>query len=122
MSKEINYEFKRGDTKYLNKFRPVDKDGNVLELTLQDNVYFTMKRTENGTAIIKKSINNGITLGDDGFYHIVLEANETANLQAGTYKYDIELDIINQTKLCVYTIIEGDIELLQDVTQEGDRV
>ena len=116
MSKTIDYEFKRGDTKRLNKFRPVDKNGNVLELTNADNIYFTMKKNENGTAIIKKSIGNGITYGSDGFYHIALQANETANLSKGTYKYDIELDLNLDTPY-VNTIIEGEIELLQDVTQ-----
>lgn len=123
MAKTIDYEFKRGDTKLLKKFRPVDQNGNVLQLTNLDNIYFTMKRNENGTAIIKKKINNGITYGSDGYYHITLQANETANLPAGTYKYDIELDIYNsQSQLIVNTIIEGEIELTQDVTQEGDRI
>ena len=123
MAKTIDYEFKRGDTKLLKKFRPVDQNGNVLLLTNLDNIYFTMKKNENGTAIIKKKIGNGITYGSDGFYHITLQANETANLSAGTYKYDIELDTYNsQAQLIVSTIIEGEIELTQDVTQEGDRI
>lgn len=123
MAKTIDYEFKRGDTKLLKKFRPVDQNGNVLLLTNLDNIYFTMKKNENGTAIIKKNIGNGITYGVDGYYHITLQANETANLPAGTYKYDIELDTYNsQAQLIVSTIIEGEIELTQDVTQEGDRI
>lgn len=85
MAKTIDYEFKRGDTKLLKKFRPVDQNGNVLLLTNLDNIYFTMKKNENGTAIIKKNIGNGITYGVDGYYHITLQASETANLPAGTY-------------------------------------
>ena len=121
MAKTIDYEFKRGDTKVLNKFRATDKNGEVLILSNTDNMYFTMKKDENGKAVLKKSINNGITLGDDGYYHITLESNETANLGIGTYKYDIEL-VLNLQTLFVRTILEGEITLTQDITTEGDRI
>lgn len=121
MSKIIDYEFKRGDTKALEKFKVTDKNGEIITLGQEDKIFFTFKKNENGVALIKKSIGNGITLGEDGYYHIILNAGDTANLQAGTYKYDIELDL-NNNPLFVSTLIEGEIELLQDVTQEGDRV
>ncbi len=46
MSKTIDYEFIRGDTTPLRKFRPVDKKGDVLTLSNLDNIYFTMKKSE----------------------------------------------------------------------------
>lgn len=46
MPKTIDYEFKRGDTKALKKFRPTDSEGNVLILSDLDKLYFTMKKTE----------------------------------------------------------------------------
>lgn len=121
MAKTIDYEFKRGDTKVLNKFRPTENNGNPLELSDVDQIYFTMKKNEQGNAILKKSINNGITLGEDGYYHITLEAEDTSELDAGTYKYDIELNLMLD-KLFVKTLIEGEITLLQDITTEGDRI
>lgn len=121
MAKVIDYEFKRGDTKVLKKFRPTDKNGEALTLSNTDNIYFTMKKDVNEKASLNKSINNGITLGDDGYYHITLEANETANLSVGAYKYDIEL-VLNLEKQFVQTIIEGEITLTQDITMEGDRI
>lgn len=121
MAKTIDYEFKRGDTKVLNKFRPTDKNGEILNLSNTDNIYFTMKKDENGKAILKKSINNGITLKDDGYYHMTLEASDTAKLNVGTYKYDIEL-VLNLETQFVQTIIEGEITLTQDITTEGDRL
>lgn len=121
MSKVIDYEFKRGDTKKLNKFRPTDKNGEVLVLSNTDNIYFSMKKDENGKAILKKSINNGIILEDDGYYHITLEADETVDLSVGTYKYDIEL-VLNLERQFVQTIIEGEITLTQDITTKGDRI
>ena len=119
MAKEISYEFIRGDTKTLSKFRPTDKDGNPLTLTELDQIYFTMKN-ENKVAVVKKKIGNGITLEDDGYYHISLNAVDTQDLPAGNYVYDIELDL-NDTYLWVRTLLQGDITLLEGVTQKGDR-
>lgn len=119
MAKTIDYEFIRGDTKVLNKFRPTDSNGEPLELSSTDQIYFTMKNANN-VAVIKKKIDNGITLGEDGYYHITLEAVETQDLAVGSYTYDIELDL-NLETLFVQTLIEGEIELTQDTTTKGDR-
>ena len=120
MSKQIDYEFTRGDTKVLNKFRVTDKNGTVLTLSPTDQLYFTMKNP-NKQAVVKKKIGSGITLGDDGYYHITLESTDTEDLAVGTYSYDIELDL-NLTNAFVNTIIEGEITLNEDVTLKGDRI
>ena len=120
MSKTIDYEFKRGDTFPLKKFRPTNAEGTPLTLTVADELYFTMKKTELGEALVKKTINNGITLGDDGYYHIVMETEDTRDLDAGGYVYDIELQIHSSERNLVKTIIDGQIELLQDVTNRRD--
>ena len=119
MSKTIDYEFKRGDTKALNKFRPT-LNGEPLSLSNMDQLYFTMKRTEKGNALVKKSIGNGITLEDDGYYHLTLETEDTRDLDSGSYVYDIELNIVSSNRTFVQTIIDGTIELLQDVTNRRD--
>lgn len=120
MVKTIDYEFIRGDTKRLNKFRPTDLNGEVLNLTNLDNIYFTMKNAS-GVAKVKKSINNGIDLGDDGYYHITLEAEDTEELNLETYQYDIEL-VLNLSPNFVQTLINGEITLTQDITTKGDRI
>lgn len=122
MTKTIDYEFKRGDTKPLKKFRPTDSKGQAIQLYDGDNIYFTMKKDAEGGAILKKKINNGITYDSDGYYHMTLESNETANLSAGTYQYDIELNLLSLSPVYVKTIIEGEITLLQDITGEGDKL
>lgn len=119
MAKTIDYEFTRGDTKVLNAFRPTDKNGTVLELTDSDQIYFTMKNA-NKEAVVKKKINSGIIFGEDGYYHITLEASDTEDLAVGTYNYDIELDL-RLEKNFVNTMIEGEITLNEDVTTKGDR-
>ncbi len=120
MSKQIDYEFTRGDTKVLNKFRVTDSNGEVLTLSATDQLYFTMKDA-NRQAVVKKTIGNGISLEDDGYYHITLESTDTEDLSVGTYSYDIELDL-NTLNSFVNTIIEGEITLNQDVTTKGDRI
>ncbi|MBR6688812.1 MAG: hypothetical protein IKL68_02215 [Clostridia bacterium] len=121
-TKIIDYEFKRGDTAFLEKFRPNDLNGIPLTLSADDNIYFTMKQEADGQAILKKKINNGITYEEDGYFHITLEPQDTANLSAETYKYDIELVLQSFEPTYVKTLIEGEITLLQDITKEGDRV
>lgn len=119
MVKTIDYEFIRGDTKVLNKFRPTDNNGEPLILTGSDNIYFTMKNP-NKVAVVKKTINNGIILGEDNYYHITLESTDTEDLAIGNYDYDIEM-VLNLTKQFVSTLIEGEITLTQDITTKGDR-
>lgn len=119
MAKTIDYTFTRGDTKVLDKFRVTDKNGDVITLGLSDQLYFTMK-DGGGVAVVKKKIGNGITLGDDGYYHITMEASDTANLPVETYSYDIEMDL-DRTPAYVKTLIEGTIELEEDVTTPTDR-
>lgn len=119
MPKIIDYEFKRGDTKVLNKFRPTDNNGTPLKLSATDQIYFTMKKGTNGNAVVKKSINNGIILEDDGYYHITMHPDDTQDLSNGIYVYDIQLNL-NLTNLFVKTLIEGEITLLQDITTRRD--
>lgn len=120
MPKTIDYNFIRGDTKQLKKFKLKTLDGAELKLTDSDQIYFTMKNASD-IAVLKKKIDQGITLGDDGFYHITIEANETSNLDIGSYNYDIEVDLFVSNKTYVSTIIQGEITLEKDITTEGDR-
>lgn len=118
MPKTIDYEFKRGDTSNLKKFRIKDLNESIIELTNNEQLYFTMKQNTNSNKVlIQKTINNGIYLEEDGYYHITLEANDTSKLNYGTYVYDIELKSINP-KLFVKTLIEGTITLTDEVTWE----
>lgn len=119
MAKEISYEFIRGDTQVLRKFRPTDENKEPIVLTDLDQIYFTMKNA-NQEAVVKKKIGNGVNLEEDGYYHITLNATDTQDLPAGNYMYDIELDLA-LVNLFVSTLIEGEISLLEGVTQKGDR-
>ena len=121
MAKTIDYEFKRGDTNVLEKFRVIDQEKNIMQLTDNEQLYFTVKTNPNSNQVlIQKTIKNGIYLEEDGYYHITLEPNETSKLNYGTYVYDIELKSISP-KLFVKTLIEGTITLTDEVTWEGDE-
>lgn len=121
MAKTIDYEFKRGDTTKLKKFKITDKNGEVVTLGNTDHLYFTVKQNANSsTVLLQKTIGNGITLGDDGYYHITMEAVDTSSLPYGDYQYDIELKATSPKEI-VKTIIDGTITLTDEITWRGDE-
>lgn len=118
MAKTIDYEFKRGETYPLKKFRILDKNKNVIQLTDTEQLYFTVKADNNTReALFQKKINRGIELGDDGYYHITIEPADTNNLDYGTYTYDIQLKSTG-SKTIVKTLFDGTITLTEETTWE----
>lgn len=77
-----------------------------------DNVFFTVK-CANKYPRIKKKLNEGITLGDDGYYCIEFLPEDTDKLDC-TLKmvYDIEIIVKGEKK----TVAKGDFILMEDVT------
>lgn len=121
MSKTIDYEFKRGDTYNLKKFRMTDANGEVLTLGSNDRLYFTVKRNSRASEVLlQKTIGNGITLGEDGYYHITIESVDTSSMDYGTYEYDIEFKSTSPKEI-VKTIIDGSITLTDEITWRGDE-
>lgn len=117
---KVNYSFKRGDSRRLRKFKILDLEQKEIVLSENDNIYFTIKPMEENIALVKKSIGKGIYLGEDNFYHIPMLPEDTQELEPDTYRYDIELNL-NLETLFVRTIVEGTIDLTQDVTEKEDR-
>lgn len=121
MPKTIDYEFPRGDTYPLKKFRITDKNKNVIQLTDAEQLYFTVKTDSNSNKVlIQKRKNAGIELGEDGYYHTIMEPGDTNKLEYGTYVYDIQLKSTNQ-KTLVKTLFNGTITLTDEVTWEVDE-
>lgn len=115
----MDFEFTRGDTKPLLKFKLKDKNGEDLELSSTDKLYFTVKKDANSnTVIIQKTIDNGITISDDGYIHVRLESDDTAELPYGQYGYDIEL---KTAEGIVKTLLIGTITLTEEFTFKGDE-
>lgn len=119
MAKTICYKFTRGDTQLLKKFRLTDKNGNILNLTELDQLYFTLKKDAYSEGFIfQKKKNGGIILKEDGYYHITIESDDTNDLDYGNYDYDIEL---KSTLYGVKTLIKGTITLTEEITWKGDE-
>jgi hypothetical protein len=115
----MDFEFIRGDTKPLLKFKLKDKEGNELSLSPTDKLFFTVKQNSKAKkVIIQKTIGNGITIGDDGYIHIRLESDDTAEIAYGTYGYDIELKTATGI---VKTLTLGTITLTDEFTWKGDE-
>lgn len=118
MIKTIDYEFPRGDSFLLDKFRPVDKNKKPIELEETDMLYFTVKRDGySNNFLFQKRLNEGIEFQDDGYYHITIEPSNTNGLDYGSYVYDIQLKR-TQPKDYVKTLINGTITLTEEVTWE----
>lgn len=118
MVKNIDYEIRRGDTYQLKKFRILDSNGQIINLTDDVQLYFTLKTDSNTSAsVLQKTINNGIELGEDGYYHITIEPGDTNKLNYQDYVYDIQLKATSP-KVYVKTLIEGTITITSEVTWE----
>lgn len=121
MVKNIDYNFKRGDTYRLKKFKITDVDGKEITLTPTEQIYFTLKKsTKQLEYVLQKRLGSGIELEDDGYYHITIEPRDTKNLNYGEYFYDIELKSTSPKEL-VKTLIEGIISLEEEVTWGGNE-
>ena len=115
----MDFEFPRGDTKPLLKFKLKDKEGNDIELSNTDKLYFTVKKDAYSTdVVVQKTRGNGITITDDGYIHVRLEADDTAELDYGTYGFDIS---IKTASGIVKTLTIGTITLTEEYTFKGDE-
>ena len=111
VTSEQNFEMTRGDTFAFG----VEMEGNTQEL---DTAYFTVKKDIDSDAyVFQKSLEDGITLveiGEDSiFYRVRIAPNDTKNLDAGKYFYDLELGLNGD----VFTPIMGILTLDKDVTR-----
>lgn len=105
----------RGDT-FRFKFQRKDLDGNVIT-TAPTQMWFTVKRDyETKTNLIQKTLNNGITLDSAGYYHIVINHEDTCDLYYGSYVCDIQI----QNGDDIVTLFKDTITIEEEeVTFEG---
>ena len=115
----MDFEFPRGDTKIF-KFQIKDNNGEVLTLSAADKLFFTVKRDPySSTALFQKTLENGIVLKPDNYYHVTIQPSDTNQLEYGPYGYDIELK--TGTGI-VKTLIIGSITLTPEYTFAGNEV
>lgn len=110
----MKIQLTRGDTERY-KFQCKDSAGEVI-LTIADKMFFTVKKTSDSIAVIKKKLSD-MTFDAEGFYHFTIEAADTERLEAGTYVYDIEVT----RGTVVTTISKGQVQIQSDVTTPEDK-
>ena len=75
--------------------------------------FFTCKHNHtDATNIFRKSLGNGITRTGTGQYVVRVAPNDTKDVEAGKYFYDLQIGINSD----VFTILKGVLEIEQDVT------
>ena len=79
--------------------------------------YFSCKKDFDGNYVFKKSLGDGITLlsntGGKGLYIVRVAPEDTADLEAGQYRYDLEIGVDSD----IYTVLKGILEIEEDVTR-----
>ena len=78
-----------------------------------DSAFLTCKEIPTSSAyIFQKSLGDGITDNGDGTYNVRVAPEDTENVTAGAYFYDLQIGINGD----VYTLMLGLLTILQDVT------
>ena len=76
-------------------------------------IYLTAKkRGADGAAVFQKSLEDGITPAGTNVWNIRVAPEDTADVAAGRYVYDLQIGIGAD----VYTVLMGTLQLTQDVT------
>lgn len=113
---------------YRNNIRHIKGDTYSSSLTIEnlgqalDRVFFTCRDSlnDNSNILFMKSLNNGITEveydeeKDIRKYAIRVAPADTQDIQAGSYFYDLQVDVNND----VFTIMKGKFIIEQDCTRE----
>ena len=105
-----NLEMVKGDTFKFELYLPEETFVNVT------GIYFTMKRKGSDSVyLFQERFGHGVEYVAVGTWRIRVAPEDTNDIDAGTYDYDLCVCSDND----VYTILIGKMKLLQDVTEEG---
>lgn len=77
-----------------------------------DTAYFTCRRNHTESPVFQKSLDHGITKQEVGKYVVRVAPEDTEQLEAGKYYYDLEIGVNGDR----FTILKGVLELEQDMT------
>lgn len=105
-------EMTRGDTFRFKFQRKTENEEIIYEKV--DKMYFTVKKNrETKKSLIQKRLNHGITYDSEtGYYHVVINPEDTDNLSYGKYYFDVEITKNNIVK----TILLGTLQINKEVT------
>lgn len=83
-----------------------------------DSAYFTCKvSNDDTTPLFQKSLGYGITKVSQGEYRVRVAPEDTEDLDAGKYYYDLEISVNGD----VFTIMNGFLEMSKDTTLPENR-
>ena len=75
--------------------------------------FLTCKKSyEDATPLFEKALNDGIEKISEGYYAVRIAPEDTEDIEAGKYHYDLEVSVNGD----VYTIMTGYINIYRDVT------
>ncbi len=115
-----NLSLVRGDTGKF-KINLIDEEENQIVLGNGDQIYFTVKENfELDDFVLQKKIGDGITLGDDNCYHLLLNPEDTDNLKFKDYVYDIAVVIGSEVKQKA-TVKRGTFKIDYEATHAGNE-
>lgn len=107
-------EFRRGDNFFF-KFHRKYPNGEKI-MTKSSKMWFTVKENANSKKnLIQKTLENGISFTDDGYYHVEIKPLDTKKLKYKKYVYDIQVE----NEGIVNTIAFDKLKINQEVTYEG---
>lgn len=103
---ELNIKMVKGDSlSFTFEIEELDVD--------LDNAFFTVKNNEDDTtALIRKSLSNGISKVDTNKYLVMITPRDTKYLDIKSYYYDLEITVGDS----VHTVIKGLFKLERDIT------
>ena len=113
-TKRFNFDFPRGNTCPIT-FDLVDNQQEPFELAEGDEIYFTIKKVYTMKKfLLQKKLSDGDITIEDNVATIMLNEEDTANLDFGKYDYDIKFK--NQEENYAKTLVVGDVELTEETT------
>ena len=77
-----------------------------------ESAFFTVRKSYDGDIVFQKSIGNGITKVSTGVYSIRIAPDDTKNIEAGRYYYDLQIAANSD----VFTVLIGVLDVEHDVT------
>lgn len=118
--KHVHIEIVRGDTEKIKICRSKAKEEKEIIKEKVDNLFFSVKENDVTREVLfqKKLSDNTITYTEDGYYHVVINPEDTDNLAYGTYFFDIERIIGNDVK----TPVVGELEITSEITHHENEV
>ena len=80
-----------------------------------DSAYFSCKTSARSAGyIFQKTLGNGISKISTGKYRVRVAPEDTANCDAGSYRYDLQIGVNGD----IYTVLKGELTISEDITRE----